>query len=649
MRDFGFAGAGLVLGVLVCATAQGAAATMYGLPMLERDDFNRLARAANVPLFWNEDSVHPGMIDPAEVVVLGVGADRSQWIDEKGFTSAFEQAWKRLVEVRRREAVRKELDQGRPTLVRTDLSKASRDDRELVKHLVVAARRIDALYMKQLGADGLDKGLAPDDDASRALFHRNSGPWCEAAQTEKDPFCNGTPDFRPQRWGSYPIDEAQDAELCDRLKALPNGQELLAPFTVVRKVNGQYVARTLIEEYGPEMAAVAGDLRLAAKIAMGMKEKSLERYLLAAAKGFETNDWAAADEAWAAMNGSNSRWYLRVGPDEVYWDLCQEKAGFHLSFARIDPSALALQKQLSQVRDEMEQSVAALIGAPYKARKVSFQMPDFIEIVVNAGDSRSALGATIGQSLPNWGKVADEGRGRTVVMTNLYMDPDSKRLGREKAALLLTPETMAYYSDDPMPGLIDIILHEATHNLGPYSDYKVNGKGPGEIFGGKLASVLEELKAQTGALFYVPLLQKRGILTDESVKHLYVHALAWSFGHIAQGMFTASGNPKAYSQLAAVHIGTLMEEGALTWEVTTDPKTKRPMGRFAAHFDRFAPAMDRLMQKVGRAKATGDVAGAKALVDPFVTGDQKHLVHADEIAERLAAFPKASMVYAVEW
>ena len=39
---------------------------------------------------------------------------------------------------------------------------------------------------------------------------------------------------------------------------------------------------------------------------------------------------------------------------------------------------------------------------------------------------------------------------------------------------------------------------------------------------------------------------------------------------------------------------------------------------------------------------------AKSLVESFVTGDKKGLVHADEIADRLARFPKASMVYSID-
>ncbi len=41
---------------------------------------------------------------------------------------------------------------------------------------------------------------------------------------------------------------------------------------------------------------------------------------------------------------------------------------------------------------------------------MKFKLPDFIDVVLNAGDQRNPHGATIGQSLPNWGPVADAGR-----------------------------------------------------------------------------------------------------------------------------------------------------------------------------------------------------------------------------------------------
>jgi len=118
-------------------------------------------------------------------------------------------------------------------------------------------------------------------------------------------------------------------------------------------------------------------------------------------------------------------------------------------------------------------------------------------------------------------------------MTNLYEDLDSKRMDHERAVSVFAPENMKYFADDSMPSLIEVVLHEATHNLGPYSDYRIDGKKPGEIFGGQMASTLEELKGQTGAIYYTELLRKKGIAkaankaereTKEGRVYTYIHS-----------------------------------------------------------------------------------------------------------------------------
>ncbi len=192
------------------------------------------------------------------------------------------------------------------------------------------------------------------------------------------------------------------------------------------------------EAYKAEMGAIAKELLAAAALAAkNPAEAPFTAYLRAAAASFQTNDWVPADEAWAKMNAGNSKWYLRVAPDEVYWEPCARKAGIHLAFARINQASVEWQRKLAPVRQEMEQLIAQRAGAPYAARKVAFQLPDFIDIVINAGDDRSPLGATAGQSLPNWGPVVASGRGRTMVMSNLYQDADSRAArraaGRERA------------------------------------------------------------------------------------------------------------------------------------------------------------------------------------------------------------------------
>lgn len=619
---------------------------LYGLPRISQTDFNRIAANAGIGLFWFTDDKNEGIIDPDEILTLGT-EKIEKWVKSGKFTKGFEAAYRKIIELKRQEVVKAELDQGIPTLVYTDFSKADEKEKEFVRQMIKIGKMIDGLYMKQKGSFLYLNKVNSIDSASRSLFYRNQGPWCFAPKTEKDPFCNAFPNFPKQIWDTYPEDQGISG-FCERLTKEPNAKDLINPFTVVRKEKDKYIAVPYIVAYGKEMKAIAAEIRKAIRFLDKDKEAALIAYLEADAKAFETGDWTEADEAWAKMNATNSKWYLRLAADEVYWDLCQQKAGFHMSFALIDKSSLELQKKLEPIRDEMEGMLERISDNTYKARKVSFAMPDFIEIIINAGDSRSPLGATIGQSLPNWGKVAEEGRGRTVVMTNLYQDEQSKRLAKMKASTLLTDETMKYFTEDKLLNVIDIVLHEATHNLGPHSDYKINGKGPSEIFGGGLASTLEELKAQTGSLYYTELLRKKGIISDEDAKRIYTHALVWAFGHISQGMFTSSGNPKNYSQLAAIQVGFLMEEGVLEWRNVLDNETKKTIGKFHINYEKMPAAIERLMAKVVKIKATGDVEGAKALVEPYVSGNKRDIVHHDEIMERLLKFPKASMVYSVK-
>ena len=159
------------------------------------------------------------------------------------------------------------------------------------------------------------------------------------------------------------------------------------------------------------MQAASNELRAAARAPRPAiaSEAALKAYLEAATKAFRDNNWVPADEAWSRMTATNSKWYLRIGPDEVYAEPCGIKALFHLSFGRINQKSLRLQTMLDPLKAEMEKLVAALAGPPYQARPVTFHLPDFVDIVLNAGDSRPPMGATFGQSLPNFGPVASRG------------------------------------------------------------------------------------------------------------------------------------------------------------------------------------------------------------------------------------------------
>lgn len=622
---------------------------------MARTELNRWAVRENLPLYWTADANGDKNLDPDEVAGLLFYPTATTWVEGGAFTPAFEAAYDQIVAAsqapgdlltedgKRRELVGKDLDQGRATLVFNDLSTLAAADKQFVGHMMKIAKLVDRLYELQNGATALAAKL-PTDAASRSLFRRNRGPKCVAPATENDPLCSAIPGAPKPVFDIYPPQiQAQD-KFCTAIEKRPDAKTLLSPFTAVRGSGDKLIAVPYTEAYRDVMTQISKELTLAAGANKDPAEQSLVTYLTAAAASFQSNNWEPADEAWAKMTVDNSKWYVRVAPDEVYWEPCSSKAGTHLTFARINQGSRAWQAKLVPVQQEMEAAMAKMAGKPYVARTVTFHLPDFIDIVVNAGDDRDALGATIGQSLPNWGPVANEGRGRTVAMVNLYGDPDSIAARRSQAESMLDAASLANYSGAQEPGLLSTILHEAAHNLGPAHEYMVRGKKAGDVFGGPMASVMEELKAQTAALYLLELLRTKKLISDELAAQSYADAIVWALGHVSQGMYTGGGERKTYSNVAAIQIGFLLDKGALTWDVNATAGNGTDKGALVINQAKLVPAVSEMMKVVAGIKSRGDKAAATALAKKYVDGTRvPHKI----IAERFLRFPKASFVYSV--
>ena len=655
-----------VLGLAVLAGLGCAApAAPPAFDRLDRASFNAVAAELDLPLFWRVDANANRSVDPDELAYLwGVSpaSAASEWIAGGAFTPAFREAYDKMVaartagparvqdpaEGRRRELVRKELAQGRPTLLESDFRNASPQDRAIVEHVLKAAVVVERIHAAQNGVLGFETQIPADDPASRMLFYRNQGPFCAAPKTEKDPDCNAVPARPKKTSGLYPASIQADPGFCDALEKSPERATLLAPFVVVREGEGGALRPVPYNvEYAADMAQVAEELDAAAAAITSGDEAPFQAYLRQAAQAFRDNNWQPADEAWSKMSATNSKWYLRIGPDEVYFEPCAEKAGFHVSFARINQDSLLWQEKLDPLKNEMEATLAAMAGPPYAARSVSFHLPDFIDIILNAGDSRDPTGGTIGQSLPNWGPVANEGRGRTVAMTNLNTDEDSKTAYLEQMSSLVCQDSMANVSFDPKLINMSTVLHEAAHNLGPAHEYTVNGKVDGDLFGGPLASMLEELKAQTSALYLTDWLAGRGIIDAQTAARAHVRDIGWAMGHIAQGMVGGDGRPKPYSQLAAIQLGSFVEGGALTWNEGATAANGKDRGCFSVHPEKLQGLIESLEKRVLRIKAAGDRADALALKAAYVDDSGAWSKLRGVIQERWLRAPRASFVYAV--
>lgn len=623
------------------------------LDTVPRMDFNRVAVHMNLPVYWIEDKNTNKTIDADEVAPLLFYGQDAQWVRDGKLTPEFRRVYAQIAaamkapppEDKRRQLVRADLDAGRATLVHNDFSAENDEDKAFVKQMLDIANLVDDLYDTTTGAKAVAKDL-PADPESHSLFRRNRGPKCVGPVTEKDPGCSAIPGLTKPLVDIYPAElQAASDTFCKDLEARKDGPTLMGHFNVVRGSGDKLEAVPYNVAYKDQMTKIGSALTAAADGIKDPSEKALVTYLRAAAASFQSNNWDAADEAWAAMNVNNSKWYVRIAPDETYWEPCAAKAGFHLTFAKINLGSKAWQDKLVPVQQEMEQAIAGRAGAPYKARKVTFHLPDFIDIVVNAGDDRDPIGATIGQSLPNWGPVAAASRGRTVAMMNINTDADSRVARKSQMQSLLDAASAKTYPDSTEPGLLSTILHEATHNLGPSHEYKVNGKVDDVAFGGPIASMMEELKAQTGALFLLEFLRGKKLISDEMAQQSFTDAIVWAFGHISQGMYTGTKARKAYGNLAAIQIGYMLDKGALTWDPNAPAGNGTDKGAFTIHTAKLTAVADEMMKEFGGIKARGDKAAAEKLIARYV--DSEEVVPHKIIGERFLRSPKPAFVYSV--
>jgi hypothetical protein len=259
--------------------------------------------------------------------------------------------------------------------------------------------------------------------------------------------------------------------------------------------------------YKDDLEAIAVELDAAAAAITSPDEAAFKAYLTAAAKAFRDNDWESADVAWAAMGDAGSKWYLRIGPDEVYYEPCALKAGFHVSFARINPGSVEWRiacpgqgQDGAGARQARRQAVQGAQGRLPPAR-LHRHRRQRRRLALEHRRHHRPVAAQLGQGVRR--------RRPHVVMTNLYTDADSaaRRCSTQTGSLFCTA-TQAKMSADPAVALMTTVLHEAAHNLGPSHDYKVKGKTDDAIFGGPMAAMMEELKAQTAALYFSEWLAK---------------------------------------------------------------------------------------------------------------------------------------------
>ncbi len=169
-----------------------------------------------------------------------------------------------------------------------------------------------------------------------------------------------------------------------------------------------------------------------------------------------------------------------------------------------------------------------------------------------------------------------------------------------------------------------------------------------EIFGGPLASMFEELKAQTSSLYFADWLADNNLLDKKTADLGHRSDILWAFGHVSEGMYGGDGSAKPYSHLSAIQIGWFLEAGAMAYHPDEIAANGHDKGCFEILPAKLPAAIVSLEKNVLGTLGRGDKAAAIKLKERLVDADGEWKRLRGVVTERWLRQPKASFVYAIE-
>ena len=210
---------------------------------LTRDAFNRAAVRLNLPLYWAIDGNNNGAVDPDEVATLLFYPAAITWVENKAFTAAFDEAYRKLQDAEKDPlaGVTGTDELARRKLVLEDPRSGARDarphrppEREGRRQGIRPSHagggqdhRRD--LRDETGVDALAAQVPKDDPASQSLFRRNWGPKCLGPKTEKDPECSAIPGSPKPIVRRLSADASRRTapKFCEALEKHPDAKKLL--------------------------------------------------------------------------------------------------------------------------------------------------------------------------------------------------------------------------------------------------------------------------------------------------------------------------------------------------------------------------------------------------------------------------------------
>ncbi len=481
-----------------------------------------------------------------------------------------------------------------PVDLRVDTSSLSAGDKQALAKLIQASRILDHIFLQQMWAGNpalyqkLKADTTPLGKARLEVFWLYKGPFSDL--DDHKAFLAGVPARKPLGAGFYPEDfnklqfEKWVAGSSPEARAEAEGF-----FTVIRRGSGGTLKAVKYSEvYRKDLAECARLFREAATLTGNL---SLKTFLQARAMAFLNNDYYGSDVAWMDLDAPID---ITFGPYETYNDeIYGYKAAFE-SYVNIrDDAETAKLKFFGDHMQEVENNLP--IDAKYRNPKLGALSPiRVVNEVIASGDGDHGV-KTAAYNLPNDERVVHEKGSKKVMLRNVQEAKFEATL-KPIAKLVLPSASQSSLKFDSF--FTHILAHEMSHGIGPHQ-ITVNGKATTPRQELKdIYSAVEEAKADVLGLFMLQFLIDKGYLKHDETA-LYTTFLASSFRTLRFGLLEAHGKGMA------LQFNYLIDKGAFVYRD----------GTWSVDFTKVKGAVRDLAHDLLTLEATGDYAGAKAMLD----------------------------------
>jgi len=462
-------------------------------------------------------------------------------------------------------------------------------ERQLVHKLVEACGYLESIYWRQSDPEGLTLYQSLASSRNRRDVQLRRYLWINASRfdlIDENKTFVGT-EAMPSGRGFYPANLTRD-RVEQYVKEHPDQKAAIYDqFTIVRWHHEKLEAVPFRIAFRAFLEPAAKDLRAAAKLS---DDAAFAKFLQLRADALLSDDYFSSDLAWLELK--NPKFDIIFAPYETYMDgLLGVKGSYGAAVMvrneRESKKLELFQKYVPQIQDALP------LAAEDRPSKHGLETPmEVMDTPFRTGDLTHGYQA-VADNLPNDPRVHEQKGSKKLFFKN-FMDARVNYVILPVARKLMEPEQAAKVSGEGY--LLDTIMHEICHGLGPAFARTAAGKvsireaiGPG--FSG-----LEEAKADVTGMFGLKWLVDHDALPKEKLEEFYASYVGGLFRTVR------FGTAEAHGQAEMMEFNYLSERGAIR---------RNANGRYAIDYEKIPGAVADLAKELLEIEATGDRSRAE--------------------------------------